>query len=199
MTDHLMHIPIDPHAKALIFDLDGTLADTMPAHREAWVKAANFFGAPMTEEMVQAWAGMASYKIVGMLNEKFQLKMDPVQVSQKKAAFFFEIQGTGIRPIDPIFEIAKKYKDVLPLGIGTGSRRPNAIKILEGLNALTWFQSIVSADDVVHHKPAPDTYLKCANELGVHPTDCVVFEDADFGIQAARDAGMKVIDIRAYL
>jgi len=194
-----MKIPVDPKAKALIFDLDGTLADTMPAHRKAWVKAANHFGAPMTEEMVQEWAGMASYKIVNMLNEKFQLSLDPKEVSTKKAEFFFNIQGEGVYPIPEVFQVAESHRYKLPLGIGTGSRRPNALRILDSLGIRNWFQSIVSADDVENHKPAPDTYLKCAEELEIEPEYCMVFEDADFGVQAGKDAGMMVIDIRDYL
>ena len=194
-----MHIPIDPKAQALIFDLDGTLADTMPAHRAAWVKAANHFDAPMTEQMVIEWSGMASYKIVALLNKRFSLTLDPKEVSRKKAEFFFEFQGDSIQPIKPIFEIAKKYRNQLPMGIGTGSRRPNAERILDGLGIREWFGALVSADDVTHHKPSPDTFLKCAKELDVSPAYCQVFEDADFGIQAGNAAGMIVMDIRPYI
>lgn len=194
-----MKILVDPKVKALIFDLDGTLADTMPTHMTAWVKAANHFHAPLTEQMVQEWAGMPSFKIVARLNELFKLTLDPMEVSKKKAEFFFEIQGEGVNPIKPIYEIAEKYKDTLPMGIGTGSRKENAEKILGGMGIRDWFKSVVTADDVENHKPEPETYLKCAAELGVAPKDCVVFEDADFGILAAKAAGMAVVDVRDYL
>ncbi len=194
-----MIIFINPKAKALIFDLDGTLADTMPAHMAAWVKTSKFFGAPMTEEMVKAWAGMASYKMVAKLNDRFGLSLDPKEVSEVKSKFFFEFQGASIKPIEPIYKIAEKYKDQLLMGVGTGSRRPNAERILDEMGIRNWFGSLVSADDVEHHKPAPDTFLKCAKELGVSPTECQVFEDADFGIQAATSAGMMVTDVRNYV
>jgi len=194
-----MQIPVDPNTQALIFDLDGTLADTMPAHRAAWVKVANHFGAPMTERMVEEWSGMASYKIVARLNQQFNLTLDPKEVSKKKAAFFFEFQGEGIKPIKPIYEIAQRYKDKLPMGIGTGSRKANAERILSSLGIRDWFQSLVSADDVEYHKPSPETFLKCAKELAINPTYCQVFEDADFGVQAGKSAGMIVTDIRDYM
>ena len=194
-----MEIPVSPKAKALIFDLDGTLADTMPAHKSAWVKAANFFEAPMTEQMVEAWSGMASYKIVARLNDQFGLSLNPMEVSKKKAEFFFELQGSGVSPIQPIYDIAHAYRNRLPMGIGTGSRRPNAERILQSLGIRDWFQSLVSADDVTDHKPSPDTFLLCAKELKVAPSDCQVFEDADFGVQAGAAAGMIVTDIRHYL
>lgn len=194
-----MEIPINSNTRALIFDLDGTLANTMPAHIAAWTKAANHFGAPMTEEMVQKWAGMASLKIVNLLNEQFKLDLNPKEVSEKKAEFFFQIQGDGVEPIQEIYDIAKKYKDQMPMGIGTGSRRPNAEKILKALGIRDWFSSVVTANDVDNHKPAPDTYLKCAKELNIEPMYCQVFEDADFGVRAAKSAGMHVIDIRDYI
>ncbi|MEM6643414.1 MAG: beta-phosphoglucomutase family hydrolase [Bacteroidota bacterium] len=194
-----MLIPIYPSSKALIFDLDGTLADTMPAHRAAWVKTAAFFGAEMTEEMVQAWAGMASYKIAGMLSEKFNLALVPEEVSKKKAEYFFELQGSGVDPVAPLCDLAKANFGKLPMGVGTGSRRANAEKILSSLGIREIFDSLVTADDVINHKPSPDTFLKCANQLGIAPADCQVFEDADFGVRAAKSAGMKVVDIRNYL
>lgn len=194
-----MTIPIYPNIKALIFDLDGTLADTMPAHKQAWVKAGEYFKVPISPNQVQAWAGMASYKIVGMMNEQYGLSLDAIQVSQKKAEFFYEIQGSSVQPIKPIYKIAEKYKDQLPIGIGTGSRKPNAENILKSLGIRDWFQSVITADDVENHKPAPDTYLKCAEELGIDPKFCQVFEDADFGVRSAKSAGMAVVDVRDYL
>ena len=194
-----MTIPINKNAKALIFDLDGTLADTMPAHKQAWVRAGEYFNVPLTSEMVQSWAGMASYKIVGMINEQFGLSLEALEVSQKKAAYFHEIQGESVAPIEPIYSIAEKYKDILLMGIGTGSRKANAEKILNGLGIRNWFQSVITADDVEHHKPAPDTYLKCADELRIAPEYCQVFEDADFGVRSAIAAGMHVVDIREHI
>jgi len=194
-----MTIPVNPKAKALIFDLDGTLADTMPAHRTAWVKAAKYFGAPMTEQMVIEWSGMASYKIVSQLNTQFNLALDPKEVSRKKAEYFFEQQGNAVEPIEPVYQIAKTYRDKLPMAVGTGSRRPNAERILRSMGILDWFGAIVSADDVDKHKPEPDTFLSCADQLKVDPAYCQVFEDADFGVQAAISAGMIVTDIRHYI
>ena len=83
-----------------------------------------------------------------------------------------------------------------PMSVGTGSESAIAEALLAHLGLRHYFDAVVAADHVQHHKPAPDTFLLCAERMGVVPARCVVFEDADFGIQAARDAGMDAVDVR---
>jgi HAD superfamily hydrolase (TIGR01509 family) len=82
------------------------------------------------------------------------------------------------------------------MAVGTGSERAIAEALLTHLNLRHYFTAVVAADDVENHKPAPDTFLLCAELMGVDPTKCVVFEDADFGLEAARRAGMDAVDVR---
>ncbi len=82
------------------------------------------------------------------------------------------------------------------MSVGTGSESAIAEALLKHLGLRHYFSAVVAADHVKHHKPAPDTFLRCAELMGVPPAKCVVFEDADFGIQAARDAGMAAVDVR---
>ena len=82
------------------------------------------------------------------------------------------------------------------MAVGTGSEHRMAEMLLRHLGLFNCFDAIVGADDVQCHKPEPDTFLRCAELIGVPPEKCVVFEDADFGIQAAKSAGMAVVDVR---
>ena len=85
-----------------------------------------------------------------------------------------------------------------PVSAGTGGYRKVATRILKSIGILDRFDILVAADDVERHKPHPDTFLKCAEQMGVDPADCLVFEDAELGFQAARRAGMQLIDVRPY-
>jgi len=101
----------------------------------------------------------------------------------------------GVRPL-PLVEVVKAWHSRRPMSVGTGSESAIAEALLTHLGLRHYFSAVVAADHVMHHKPAPDTFLRCAELMGVPPTECVVFEDADFGIQAARAAGMDVVDVR---
>ena len=85
------------------------------------------------------------------------------------------------------------------MAVGTGASRRSTELQLETLQLKGYFDVIVTADDVDRHKPNPDTFLKCAQLMNVSPEDCVVFEDGELGMQAARKAGMSLIDVRPYL
>ncbi|MCI4667650.1 MAG: beta-phosphoglucomutase family hydrolase [Bacteroidia bacterium] len=195
-----MNIPIPGGIKGLIFDLDGTLADTMPVHVAAWKLAAASFGVVIEDQMIYNRSGMPTVKVAELLNKDYGWTLDPVLVKQAKDKAYHELKPQiGVRPIDPIFQIANEYRGKLPMAIGTGSSRPNAENTLISLGIMDWFDIVITANDVENHKPHPETYLKCASLLGLQASDCVVFEDAEFGIIAARDAGMEVIDVRNYL
>jgi len=103
-----------------------------------------------------------------------------------------------IKPMEPIASFAKKNHGKIPMSIGTGGGRRSAELILEAIGMRSYFQIIVTANDVKNHKPEPDTFLKCAELMGIEPDFCQVFEDGDKGIEAAIKAGMKVTDVRPF-
>jgi beta-phosphoglucomutase family hydrolase len=193
-----MALKIHENAKALIFDMDGTIADSMPIHFKAWQLTAAEYGFEYTEKCFLETAGMPTQKIVPIINRRFGLKLDPEKFSKRKEELFLE-NIKDVRLILPVAEIVIKNHGKYPMSIGTGGKKRIAIQTLEILGLDKYFNIIVSAEDVQNHKPHPDTFLKCAELMKVQPEFCQVFEDGEMGLIAAQKAGMIVTDVRPYL
>ncbi len=193
-----MTLTINDNAKGLIFDLDGTLVDTMPIHFEAWKKMSGHYGFEFTEETFYHYAGIPTKKIISLLNEERNLSTDPEEAMLIKEAAFLE-NLDRVEPVEFVVRLLRENKGQLPVSVGTGSRKHMAEKILEAAGLKEFFSIVITADDVVNHKPEPDTFLACARLMGVEPEHCQVFEDGDLGLEAARRAGMIATDIRPYL
>jgi len=194
-------IEVDDSIKALLFDLDGTLVDNMHLHIKAWVQAGKDFTVPIKEEMIVINAGIPTKQLIKKLSEENNWSIDQVAFTTTKQRLYKEIKAADgkINKIEPIIAIAKYYHGTLPMTIGTGSSRGNAISALEDAGILDWFDIVLTADDVEFPKPHPEIYLKGAEHVGVAPENCLVFEDGDKGIQSAIDAGMQWVDVRKYL
>ncbi len=193
-----MKIEINKNTKGLIFDMDGTLADSMPIHFKAWKLTAIENGFEYTEKQFLETAGMPTLKIVPLINNEHGLNLDPVAFSHRKEELFLE-NIKDIKLIEPVAEIVREYYNKLPMSIGTGGKKDIAILTLKMLGFDKYFDIIVSAEDVENHKPNPDTFLKCAELMNVSPEFCQVFEDGEMGLIAAEKAGMIVTDVRPYL
>ena len=190
-------IEVSSDVKGLIFDLDGTIADTMPIHFTAWKNAAARYGIDFTTELFEQLAGIPLYKTVEKLNELFDKNINPQEMGDAKEQEY-EDNMDQAQPVEPVMEVIKKYHGKLPMAIGTGGSRKLSLKAMRMTGVDQYIDKLVSADDVDNHKPHPDTFLKCAKLIGVKPEDCLVFEDGKLGIQAAKQAGMKVIDVTDY-
>ena len=194
----MMKLTVDKNAKGLIFDLDGTLADSMPIHFKAWKLTAAENGFEYTEKQFLDTAGMPTHKIVTVINREMGLNLDPEKFSRRKEEIFVE-NIRDLKLIKPVTEIVKEYHNRLPISIGTGGKKKIARLTLKILRMDKYFDIIVSAEDVENHKPYPDTFLKCAELMKVAPEQCQVFEDGEMGLLAAGRAGMIVTDVRPYL
>lgn len=181
---------------AVIFDCDGTLVDSMPAHFEAWCEALALHGAGgiFKEDVFFAMGGRPTMDIVVEINDEYDLKLDPGAVAfAKREAFLKRLPTVGL--IDEVSNFAESLRGKVPMAIATGGSRMVVEKTLKAVGISDWFDEVVTADDVTEGKPAPDIFLKAAKLLGVDPSRCLVLEDAPAGILAGQRAGMQVIAI----
>ena len=179
----------------LIFDCDGTLADTMPVHFVAWKNTLDAIGVSFPEERFYAMAGQPTIKIVQQLLEEQGVEGAPDQISKTKELKFLQ-NLKQIQPISPVVNIAKAYLGKRAMGVGSGSNRQVVLDLLEHLQINQLFTGVVGAEDTERHKPEPDVFLEVASRIGIAPDRCIVFEDADLGIESARRAGMACFDVR---
>ncbi len=189
---------ISENIKALIFDCDGTLVDSMPLHMKAWEEAFKFFDAKYDYEFLYSLKGMKEIEIIKLYNNTFGTNINPEEIVSKKHNYYFK-NIDSVKPIEPIVEIAKEYFGKLPLAVVSGSVRDIVHKELEVTGIFHLFKIILTADDPYKPKPAPDIFLVAAKSLNVSPEHCLVFEDGDPGLVAAANAGMKTVDVREYI
>lgn len=186
-------------APALIFDCDGTLADTMPTHYVAWATMLDDHGIPFTEERFYELAGMPSERIVELLSEESGVSVGDIgaMVDAKEALYLQSIEA--MRRIEIVCEIALRYHGHLPLAVASGGERAIVNATIAAIGLTDIFGAVVGAEDTQLHKPDPDVFLEAARRVGVEPNGCVVFEDSDLGLVAAERAGMTGVDIRPWL
>ncbi len=193
-----MGLYVNVRVKALIFDIDGTLGDTMPVHLRAWEAAGQVHGFIYPSELFYQYAGLPTKNIVQMLNERFGYQLNPEQVMVTKNEAYLRLIHE-IKPIKPVVEIVKKFHGKLPMGLGTGEVKSIAQQNIKALGLEGYFTAMVSGDEVVNGKPDPETFYRCADRLGIASEYCQVFEDGELGLEAARRAGMIATDIRPFL
>ncbi|MCL2891265.1 fructose-1-phosphate/6-phosphogluconate phosphatase [Brenneria tiliae] len=181
--------------QGLIFDMDGTILDTEPTHHKAWNRVLARYGMTYDAKAMTALNGSPTWRIAQAIIGSHQVDIDPYRLAAEKTAVAEEMLLDTVKPL-PLIDIVKSYRGRRPMAVGTGSTHGMADKLLTHLGLRDYFDAIVGADDVDNHKPFPDTFLRCAELIAVAPEHCVVFEDADYGIEAAARAKMAVVDVR---
>lgn len=185
---------------ALILDMDGTLIDSGQLHEKAWISALEQHGIPVDRALMRSFAGVPTRKTIAKLIELFELDIDatPAEIhhfkdQQVKAHLFDYIKPTALA------DLVRHFHGKKPVAVGTGALTSSADLLLKACKLDGLVDHVVGADQVEAHKPAPDTFLRCAKLMGVAPNRCVVFEDAALGLEAADRAGMDKVDVDAEL
>jgi HAD superfamily hydrolase (TIGR01509 family) len=190
-----LEIPDYPF-QAYIFDCDGTLVDSMPLHYTAWVEALKLHDAPFefTEEVFYAHAGIKEQDVVKILNAKHGTNVDPVGVDEAKMEIFRR-RIPEVQAIGPVAEFARSLYGRFTMAVASGSEEPTVRGCLEATGLLHLFETIITPKLVKQGKPAPDMFLLAAERMGIAPAECLVLEDGNSGIEAAKAAGMQSVFI----
>ena len=181
--------------QGLVFDCDGTLADTMPLHWRAWSAVTERHGLVFPEERFYAFGGVPSRDILKILREEQGVDIDPLAVSKEKEEEYLRIMHE-CTPIHEVVEIAREHHGRLPMAVASGGTEPIICGVLEKLGIRHYFGAVVTSEMVQNQKPAPDIFLEAARRIGVDPKACRAYEDTDLGMQAIRAAGMEAVDVR---
>jgi len=191
-------ITVSSRINGLIFDCDGTLADTMPIHLKAWCDTFNRYGYDCLPEFIESVQGMPAVKIVEQFNRQFKAAIDARQFALEKNRRASHNLAKA-RPIEPVMAVVQRFKGKLPMAVASGGIRKNVDLILDSIGLKNVFETVITSDDPVLPKPNPDIFLEAARRMGVQPEFCQVFEDGEAGLVAARKAGMVATDVRIYL
>ncbi|HKQ87184.1 MAG TPA: HAD family phosphatase [Candidatus Acidoferrales bacterium] len=180
--------------EAYLFDCDGTIADSMPLHYLAWRQALREWKCDFDERLFYEWGGRPTTEIIATLNTMRGLRMPVQEVADRKEALYYEFLPR-LKAIPEVLEHIEAQHGQIPFAVVSGSTRESVEASLRSLNLLDRFNTLVCAEDYKKAKPAPDAFLVAAERLGVKPEACLVFEDTEMGIQAARAAGMASVKI----
>jgi HAD superfamily hydrolase (TIGR01509 family) len=180
--------------QAYLFDCDGTIADSMPLHYIAWKKALAEWNCPFEESLFYAWGGRPIAEIIAALNENHRLNMPIEAVAQQREKFYRELLPQ-LTAVPEVLEHIEARHGRIPFAVVSGSTRESVTASLTALNILHRFDALVCAGDYKKSKPHPEAFLLAAAKLKVAPEDCLVFEDTEMGIQAAKAAGMASVKI----
>ena len=186
------------HIKGLIFDCDGTLADTMPLHWHAWQMITQRHNLHFPEDRFYSLGGVPSRDILKMLAEEQGRPLDHIAVAHEKEDAYLPLMAQ-VEPIHAVVEIAKANFGKIPMAVASGGTQPIICDVLEHLKIRHLFKAVVTSEMVKNQKPAPDIFLEAARRIGVDPKFCRGYEDTDLGMQAIRSAGMDAVDVRELL
>jgi beta-phosphoglucomutase-like phosphatase (HAD superfamily) len=183
------------HPRAIIFDCDGTLADTMPLHWRAWQVIARRHRFSFTQDRFYSLGGTPSRDILKVLSAEQGVPLDPLAVAREKEAEYLPLIAQ-VEPINTVVGVARENYGKIPMAVASAGTKRSIGTVLEHLGIRHLFQEVVTSEDVVNQKPAPDIFLEAARRLGVPPQFCRAYEDTDLGMRAIRAAGMEAVDVR---
>jgi HAD superfamily hydrolase (TIGR01509 family) len=181
---------------AYIFDLDGTLVDTMPLHYRAWNRAMQLAGLKeeLSEDLFYSLGGMPTRGVAAVFAKHYGIMIDVEKVFHEKEALFTEMMAE-MKYIQPVVDFARRMHGKFPLSVASGGPKAIVNHTLQLMKLADLFPVVVTPEDVTHGKPSPEMFLLAAKKMGAAPDKCLVFEDAVPGSQAAEAAGMKWVRV----
>ena len=188
-----LELPQGPF-EAYLFDCDGTIADSMPLHYIAWKQALGEQGCDFPEAQFYSMGGMPVRDVIRALNAEHGLQMPVEAVALRKEDLYYEFLPQ-LTAVPEVLEVIESSHGTIPFAVVSGSTRESVTASLRSLHLLDKFQTLVCAGDYQRSKPDPEAFLLAAERLGVAPERCLVFEDADIGIEAATAAGMASVRV----
>lgn len=182
---------------AIIFDLDGVIIDSNPAIIEFWSYWAKKEGFVLNDEMICEW--VFGRKVTATIDGLFSHITEDRKKEIEQAGYLFDqaMQPSGILGIQKFIKSLTQIQ--FTMGVATSSHHERMLQMLERVGVAEYFVHFVTAHDVSKGKPDPEPYLKMAEKLGIAPAKCLVFEDANSGVQSAKAAGMQTIGIGNHL
>jgi beta-phosphoglucomutase family hydrolase len=186
---------LPPHIKGLIFDCDGTLADSMPLHWRAWQMVTGRHGLHFPEDRFYSLGGVPTRDILKMLAQEQGRSLDHFAVAHEKEEAYMPLLAE-IEPIHAVVDIARANHGKVPMAVASGGTQRIITDVLQRLKIRELFDAVVTSEMVQHQKPAPDIFLEAARLIGVEPKHCRAYEDTDLGLTAIRAAGMEAVDVR---
>lgn len=183
--------------QGLIFDCDGTLANTMPLHWRAWQLITQRHNLHFPEDRFYSLGGVPSRDILKMLAQEQGRSFDHIAVAHEKEEAYLPLMGE-VEPIHAVVEIAHAHEGKIPMAVASGGTQKIICQVLEHLKIRHLFAAVVTSEMVKNQKPAPDIFLEAARLIGVDPKQCRAYEDTDLGLRAIRSAGMEAVDVREF-
>lgn len=186
--------PIPPY-KALIFDCDGTLADTLPVHFQTWSTSLQAVGVNISKDWYYKYCGTSAEEMLRIIKDSSGYQFDSELVIANRQKHYQSLINT-VKEVQAVADIVRSHYGKMPMAIASGGERVVLEATLNNISLYEFFDVVVSIDNVERGKPEPDLFLLASQKLGVAPQDCIVYEDSDEGLEAARRAGIRSIDVR---